>query len=110
MIRRPPSSPLFPYTTLFRSAPPRLHEPLAETPAAVPFEHEDVGQEGDDDVVRHHAREPDLPARVVEAEGERVLDRANHALARAARGPVGTTGEEVVDQVQVEPARVGADR
>src|SRR5439155_19658911 len=67
-------------------------------------------QEGDHDVVRHHAREPDLPARVVKAEGERVLDRANHALARATRGPVRAAVEEVVDQVQVQPAPVGADR
>src|SRR5436189_1928430 len=26
MIRRPPRSPLFPYTTLFRSPPPRLRQ------------------------------------------------------------------------------------
>src|SRR2546430_3880284 len=31
MIRRPPRSTLFPYTTLFRSSFPRLHQPVAIT-------------------------------------------------------------------------------
>src|SRR3712207_7283475 len=31
MIRRPPRSTLFPYTTLFRSDPPRLRHPAVET-------------------------------------------------------------------------------
>src|SRR3712207_9526964 len=35
MIRRPPRSTLFPYTTLFRSLP-RAPEPSATTPAADP--------------------------------------------------------------------------
>src|SRR3990172_7717198 len=40
MIRRPPRSPLFPYTTLFRSAPPdavvvALHELAVQREAAV---------------------------------------------------------------------------
>src|SRR5256886_6375746 len=30
MIRRPPRSTLFPYTTLFRSTTPRLHETVLE--------------------------------------------------------------------------------
>src|SRR2546421_3623046 len=34
MIRRPPRSTLFPYTTLFRSAPARIHSPAfsSDTP------------------------------------------------------------------------------
>src|SRR5207248_6136504 len=33
MIRRPPSSTLFPYTTLFRSIPPRLSISRSSSPA-----------------------------------------------------------------------------
>src|SRR5258708_26128673 len=33
MIRRPPRSPLFPYTTLFRSAAPRSVQPWRHRPA-----------------------------------------------------------------------------
>src|SRR3712207_8109674 len=39
MIRRPPRSTLFPYTTLFRSAPSRRHpegHPAAPRPAVLP--------------------------------------------------------------------------
>src|SRR6266850_6913101 len=32
MIRRPPRSTLFPYTTLFRSSPPRVHRTHAGRP------------------------------------------------------------------------------
>src|SRR4051812_49574021 len=39
MIRRPPRSPLFPYTTLFRSnLSLRLGDVLAITPSGVPYE------------------------------------------------------------------------
>src|SRR2546430_3851028 len=38
MIRRPPRSTLFPYTTLFRSIPPSSHWPrYSEKPAHVPW-------------------------------------------------------------------------
>src|SRR5258708_26835330 len=37
MIRRPPRSTLFPYTTLFRSAPPGTRMPLICPPAASVF-------------------------------------------------------------------------
>src|SRR5689334_23650084 len=37
MLRRPPGSTLFPYTTLFRSSvDPRLRRPLAAAPGAAP--------------------------------------------------------------------------
>src|SRR3712207_8627428 len=36
MIRRPPRSTLFPYTTLFRSRPPRGCPPAADEALAVP--------------------------------------------------------------------------
>src|SRR5438034_7045088 len=31
LTRRPPRSPLFPYTTLFRSGEPRVHDALGQT-------------------------------------------------------------------------------
>src|SRR5438309_6934816 len=40
MIRRPPRSTLFPYTTLFRSLLPQLVEPLNRLEAAVEIGHE----------------------------------------------------------------------
>src|SRR2546430_11290162 len=36
MIRRPPSSTLFPYTTLFRSGPEQRHQSPQERPGLVP--------------------------------------------------------------------------
>src|SRR4051794_41699108 len=53
MIRRPPRSTLFPYTTLFRSHRPgdeRDHAPDLEQPGE---QHDDTGQHADDD---HHPR------------------------------------------------------
>src|SRR5260370_10865822 len=35
MIRRPPRSTLFPYTTLFRSEPAELHAPMAREPERI---------------------------------------------------------------------------
>src|SRR5690349_22636238 len=40
MIRRPPSSTLFPYTTLFRSVEP-AHERVVDVPAQVGGEHDE---------------------------------------------------------------------
>src|SRR3712207_8791489 len=56
MIRRPPRSTLFPYTTLFRSAErrrPRPHHPWGSEPG--------VGEQGGEALARH--REGDPPAR-----------------------------------------------
>src|SRR2546430_4246506 len=43
MIRRPPRSTLFPYTTLFRSAPHRRRDPVGETPAPGRLPRHDTG-------------------------------------------------------------------
>src|SRR2546428_7331397 len=52
MIRRPPRSTLFPYTTLFRSVRPQEHRPEAELPhAALSLRHGVVDVERGD-----HAR------------------------------------------------------
>src|SRR2546426_8438500 len=40
MIRRPPRSTLFPYTTLFRSTPERVQEQHAGAPTVGPEDHE----------------------------------------------------------------------
>src|SRR3712207_7484587 len=65
MIRRPPRSTLFPYTTLFRSSP--------RVPARPP-------SSGGSD--RHH---PVLLRRALDALGRGHLERADHGGARLAR-------------------------
>src|SRR3712207_7264332 len=60
MIRRPPRSTLFPYTTLFRSAPARSsrppHEPRAE------WEHSAYGSYGTQDGRQREPLRDDRPA------------------------------------------------
>src|SRR3712207_8553675 len=74
MIRRPPRSTLFPYTTLFRSQGPRLHR------RGVRAQHEPVLRRVDEERVLHLAR------RVVRVEVQRVeveplrLDRKSTRL------------------------------
>src|SRR2546426_6029949 len=70
MIRRPPRSTLFPYTTLFRSAPPGLH--LIE------------------DLRRHVVRAPPAVRYLVQPQRQQLLD---------ARGP-GTRSEEHTSELQ----------
>src|SRR3712207_6949029 len=76
MIRRPPRSTLFPYTTLFRSA---LLEDLAR--GRLPVGQEQVGV--DRFVELAHGRvDPDLPEQRVEAErAGLVRDDRHHPLA-----------------------------
>src|SRR2546422_7457605 len=50
MIRRPPRSTLFPYTTLFRSPPPRGHSFAAQSPELIRqmlLEQRDFGLHGE---------------------------------------------------------------
>src|SRR2546422_4976522 len=58
MIRRPPRSTLFPYTTLFRSVHHRLHEPRGETLHARDDERQ-AGPEDQDRDVRAWRVSPD---------------------------------------------------
>src|SRR2546430_9182452 len=54
MIRRPPRSTLFPYTTLFRSSPRRLRDLVHLEPVALPAlreEHHVVVGRGDEQVL-----------------------------------------------------------
>src|SRR2546422_7270741 len=47
MIRRPPRSTLFPYTTLFRSPPPRRLEPAVVRDAPEGHDHAHPREQGD---------------------------------------------------------------
>src|SRR5256885_13839453 len=76
MIRRPPRSPLFPYTTLFRSRAPLENEPEV---VARPF---GVGEAGRAE--RHHARQPEPAARRRGALGEERAEGAVHGGGDAA--------------------------
>src|SRR3712207_7927139 len=76
MIRRPPRSTLFPYTTLFRSRPQRLEQraPVGrELVAAVVAGPHDVrpGQLGE--AVAQHARRHPAAALLQRAEADRLL-------------------------------------
>src|SRR3712207_8788430 len=57
MIRRPPRSTLFPYTTLFRS-PPTTRRRAAATPTAPPRQEGHLGREEDAGCGHHDPRHP----------------------------------------------------
>src|SRR3712207_7080117 len=73
MMRRPPRSTLFPYTTLFRSPTGQAPPAAAEPPVMVPTSHLVVGPQPQVDVVRRFFEL--LPARP--AEGDRKSTRLN---------------------------------
>src|SRR4051794_13788249 len=85
----------------------RRHQALAEAiPAGLGLD-VDGGEPREGRRVGYDAREAGLPAiGRVNAEADRVLDRAVHHLTRNARRPVRLRREEVVDAVQVEPRLV----
>src|SRR5258705_2411247 len=64
MIRRPPRSPLFPYTTLFRS---QYLDP-AHPPQSIP---DGIGQEASEDAQEDRARKVESPASGQCARGEK---------------------------------------
>src|SRR3712207_8382533 len=73
MIRRPPRSTLFPYTTLFRSRCPVLHAGAEPVPGALvegPVADDDVGHAGGDGEGRLLDGAPAGPAAVVDAAEE----------------------------------------
>src|SRR3712207_7428651 len=69
MIRRPPRSTLFPYTTLFRSGPHAVGEQLGEEVAAVVLRHAE--QPGGEVLVDEQRR----PTRLRVGAHHRVVDR-----------------------------------
>src|SRR3712207_7702533 len=87
MIRRPPRSTLFPYTTLFRSAHEQCVAVVAAQAPLLVDGHE-VAAGGDDDVVRHevHRRplvvrqERDPPTQQLPPPGRLVEDRKSTRL------------------------------
>src|SRR5262249_14596758 len=86
-----------------------LHEPGRQPPAAVGFDHEDVGEVAEGGEIRDDAGEADLARPVVETETEGVLDRTVHDLPRDALRPVGAE-QEVVDRAAVELLLIRGDR
>src|SRR2546430_17719908 len=75
MIRRPPRSTLFPYTTLFRSRDPHQvpHPALVKRLERVPFEHAVLEIAGQELAFRIVARESEgCLGEIVRAEGEEV--------------------------------------
>jgi len=86
-----------------------LHQPAAQATAAPWLEHVHVAHVGDRGEVGDDAREAHLPRALVDAEAERVAQRALEHVARDAVRPV-RVREVVVDAVDVEPRRIGADR
>src|SRR2546422_6271728 len=69
MIRRPPRSTLFPYTTLFRSLRPRRHAPTLERRLASPIRRARTGARRESPP-RPHVRRPRPPARSEEHTSE----------------------------------------
>src|SRR2546429_9132667 len=101
MIRRPPRSTLFPYTTLFRSLPEEavVHEDTRELVADGP-----VDQDGDDrgvDPARERA-EHSLVA-------DRVPDRVHGAVDEAGHGPRAGDAADVEEIVEDPLALRGVD-
>src|SRR5438132_1294736 len=113
MLRRPPRSTLFPYTTLFRSPLGRLLDRLGVRPERIvgpeAAQHE-LAVAGDDgqevvEVVREARRDP-AQVLVVHGQERRALGGDHRAASSAAPGPVGTSainGRTTVNTVP--PAR-----
>src|SRR2546426_2373312 len=73
MIRRPPRSTLFPYTTLFRSQDERQHGRRDVSPTGPSREHgRDLASGGE-----HQERDPDEPEGVNADQGDRKSTRLN---------------------------------
>src|SRR5215216_2069926 len=95
MIRRPPRSTLFPYTTLFRSRPVRAHAGVGDGDVEPPEALDDLlGGPLDGSAVAHVAREPERPlepevlaaARDQADRGAGVVKRARDGGANPAAG------------------------
>src|SRR5439155_25259498 len=86
------------------------HELLAHAAATMGIEHEDIADIGEGGVVRDHADKAHLLVSVEGAEAGGMAEGAGHQLTRDPRGPVGGPREKTMDDVEVEPRRVGDDR
>ena len=64
-----------------------FQQPLAQSESAIIRQNEDVGEPRKGRIIRDDPRESDLDAFFVDTEGQRVLDRAFHNVARAASRP-----------------------
>ena len=72
------------------------------------FQHEDVCQEGDRDIVADDARKPDLGLASIQAERERGVDGLQDPIAGAIGRPV-LAAQIAVHDVEIEPLPMGAD-
>src|SRR2546430_7977806 len=77
MIRRPPRSTLFPYTTLFRSLPHQLDDVVVAPPAVVGRRHPVVGWFG---VPRHNRKQPHSGVELVRLVEGSIIDRKSTRL------------------------------
>src|SRR6202030_979888 len=87
----------------------RRHQLFAKAALAVRLKDKDVGDVPIGREVGNHARETNLPGIVVNAEAQRIFDRALDSLARDSLGPV-RTREEFVNYIDVELRSIGADQ
>ena len=85
-----------------------LDQPHAEAATARLRQHEDVAQPAEGRVVGHHAREAELALALVDAEDQRVGDRAFDDRRAAGRWPSRPPGQEVGHQVDVETGWIRA--
>ena len=85
-----------------------LHQPLAQTPPAVPSQYEYVTDVGVGGVIRDHAGKPDLLAGRENPKAQRILYRPGDNLPRNPLGPIGIR-QESVDKIQIQALPVSAD-
>src|SRR5256885_13808968 len=71
MIRRPPRSPLFPYTTLFRSCGTWRHTPSSGETSPVHVSHDDVDRADDGDDVGNQPADNEFFERLTREQGRR---------------------------------------
>src|SRR5437868_2762973 len=87
-----------------------LRQPFRQIMSPMFAQDEHVGNPGKRGVVSNDAREPNLMFAFVNSKRQRVFDRARDDFAGTAGGPVGFVAEVVMNQIQVEPRAISADR
>src|SRR3712207_9558311 len=105
MIRRPPRSTLFPYTTLFRSRAEPPAEALEVCANVVPLAAEQHADELQERVeirvlVHWHPRLPERPGERVEVP---IPHRRDHPIEGGDEGGIQGKGEAVVQEDQARP-------
>ena len=83
-------------------------QPFAETVSAVLFMNEYIADICEDGIVADDARDANLFRAFVNAEDQRVGERAFGAFARTAFRPVGAR-EKIADDINIQTRRISAD-